>query len=56
MSDSSPGTGETFLDDGFDADDADLRANATFATGVGFLHLHPVPAQHPAASASWTSC
>jgi hypothetical protein len=28
-----------FLDDGFDADDADLRANATFAAGVGFLHL-----------------
>lgn len=28
-----------FLDYGFDADDADLRANATFAAGVGFLHL-----------------
>ena len=37
MSDSSPGPGETFLDDGFD--DANLRANATFATGIGFLHL-----------------
>lgn len=56
MSDSSPGTGEAFLDDGFDADDADLRANATFSTGVGFLHLHSVPAPHPAASASRTSC
>jgi AcrR family transcriptional regulator len=28
-----------FLDYGFDAEDADLRANATFAAGVGFLHL-----------------
>jgi AcrR family transcriptional regulator len=28
-----------FLDHGFDTDDADLRANATFAAGVGFLHL-----------------
>ncbi|MCF6389054.1 TetR/AcrR family transcriptional regulator [Mycobacterium sp. MBM] len=28
-----------FEDFGFDADDADLRANATFAAGIGFLHL-----------------
>ncbi len=28
-----------FLDHGFDAEDAELRANATFAAGVGFLHL-----------------
>jgi AcrR family transcriptional regulator len=28
-----------FVDYGFDADDADLRANATFAAGIGFLHL-----------------
>jgi AcrR family transcriptional regulator len=28
-----------FLDHGFDAENADLRANATFAAGVGFLHL-----------------
>ena len=28
-----------FLDFGFDAEDADLRANATFAAGIGFLHL-----------------
>ena len=28
-----------FLDYGFDAEDADLRANATFAAGIGFLHL-----------------
>jgi AcrR family transcriptional regulator len=30
---------QAFLDYGFDADDADLRANATFAAGVGLLHL-----------------
>jgi AcrR family transcriptional regulator len=30
---------QAFLDDGFDRDDADLRANATFAAGIGFLHL-----------------
>jgi AcrR family transcriptional regulator len=28
-----------FLDYGFDEEDADLRANATFAAGIGFLHL-----------------
>ncbi|MGU3499376.1 TetR/AcrR family transcriptional regulator [Mycobacterium sp. C31M] len=30
---------KAFDDAGFDADDADLRANATFAVGIGFLHL-----------------
>lgn len=30
---------QAFLDYGFDADDADLRAGATFAAGIGFLHL-----------------
>jgi AcrR family transcriptional regulator len=30
---------QAFLDHGFDDDDADLRANATFAAGIGFLHL-----------------
>ncbi|WP_206428459.1 TetR/AcrR family transcriptional regulator [Mycolicibacterium stellerae] len=30
---------QAFMDDGFDHDDADLRANATFAAGIGFLHL-----------------
>lgn len=30
---------QAFLDYGFDADEADLRANATFAAGIGFLHL-----------------
>jgi AcrR family transcriptional regulator len=28
-----------FTDHGFDGEDADLRANATFAAGIGFLHL-----------------
>ncbi|OMC04154.1 TetR family transcriptional regulator [Mycolicibacter heraklionensis] len=32
---------QAFLDDGFDADEADMRANATFAAGIGFLHLAP---------------
>lgn len=32
------------LDDGFDEEDADLRANAIFAAGVGFIHLSgPTP-------------
>src|SRR6476659_9684109 len=30
---------QAFLDYGFDPHDADLRANATFTTGIGFLHL-----------------
>ncbi|MEO6794024.1 MAG: TetR/AcrR family transcriptional regulator [Mycobacterium sp.] len=30
---------QAFLDDGFDPDEADMRANATFAAGIGFLHL-----------------
>lgn len=30
---------QAFVDDGFDEDEADLRANATFAAGIGFLHL-----------------
>ncbi|MGV0634158.1 helix-turn-helix domain-containing protein [Mycolicibacillus trivialis] len=30
---------QAFLDDGFAGDDADMRANATFAAGIGFLHL-----------------
>ncbi|MCV7188652.1 TetR/AcrR family transcriptional regulator [Mycolicibacterium thermoresistibile] len=30
---------QAFLDHGFDPADADLRANATFAAGIGFLHL-----------------
>jgi len=35
---------QAFVDDGFDADDARVRAHATFAAGIGFLHLsgpHP---------------
>lgn len=35
---------QAFLDYGFDVDEADLRANATFAAGIGFLHLSgPTP-------------
>jgi AcrR family transcriptional regulator len=30
---------QAFLDDGFDPDQAEMRANATFAAGIGFLHL-----------------
>lgn len=30
---------QAFLDYGFDAEEADLRAGATFAAGIGFLHL-----------------
>ncbi|MCT7661060.1 TetR/AcrR family transcriptional regulator [Mycobacterium deserti] len=30
---------QAFVDAGFDAEEAALRANATFAAGIGFLHL-----------------
>jgi len=30
---------QVFLDAGFEPDDADMRAGATFAAGIGFLHL-----------------
>ena len=41
---------QAFLDYGFDHDDADLRANATFAAGIGFLHLAgPEPSVRAAA-------
>jgi hypothetical protein len=30
---------QAFLDYGFDQEEADVRATATFAAGVGFLHL-----------------
>jgi len=30
---------QAFVDDGFDPEEADMRANATFAAGIGFLHL-----------------
>ena len=30
---------QAFLDYGFDPDEADLRASATFAAGIGLLHL-----------------
>lgn len=39
-----------FEDYGFDADEAELRANATFAMGIGFLHLSGrVPSPHETA-------
>ncbi|MBJ7340113.1 TetR/AcrR family transcriptional regulator [Mycolicibacterium sp.] len=35
---------QAFLDDGFVADEAEMRADATFAAGIGFLHLSgPTP-------------
>ena len=34
---------QAFLDAGFQPDDADMRANATFAAGIGFLHLADAP-------------
>ena len=37
------GVRQAFLDAGFAPADADLRANATFAAGIGFLHLFPTP-------------
>ena len=30
---------QAFVDAGFDVEDADVRADATFAAGIGFLHL-----------------
>jgi hypothetical protein len=41
---------KAFLDYGFDEEEADMRANATFAAGIGFLHLSgPTPATREAA-------
>jgi AcrR family transcriptional regulator len=41
---------QAYLDYGFDAEQAELRANATFAAGVGFLHLAgPQPSARAAA-------
>jgi AcrR family transcriptional regulator len=41
---------QAFLDDGFDESEADIRANATFAAGIGFLHLSgPEPSPQLAA-------
>jgi AcrR family transcriptional regulator len=42
---------QAFVDYGFEAADAELRANVTFAAGVGFLHLGgPQPSERVAAS------
>jgi hypothetical protein len=30
---------QVFVDEGFDTEESDMRANATFAAGIGFLHL-----------------
>jgi len=40
---------QAYLDYGFDAEQAELRAGATFAAGVGFLHL---AGPHPSARAA----
>lgn len=41
---------QAFLDYGFETDEAELRANATFAAGIGFLHLSgPTPGAREAA-------
>ncbi|MBB5165610.1 TetR/AcrR family transcriptional regulator [Mycobacterium sp. AZCC_0083] len=43
---------QAFLDYGFVAEEADLRARATFAAGIGFLHLSgAVPGDQDAADA-----
>jgi len=50
---------QAFLDYGFGAEEADLRANATFAAGIGFLHLAgPQPSERATAGrvASSRSC
>ncbi|KUH96742.1 TetR family transcriptional regulator [Mycolicibacterium acapulense] len=41
---------QAFVEDGFDPDEADLRANATFAAGIGFLHLSGAKASSKAAA------
>lgn len=44
--------GQAFLDYGFAPEEADLRARATFAAGIGFLHLSSaVPGDQDAAYA-----
>ncbi len=40
-----------FEDYGFDTEDAELRANATFAVGIGFLHLSGPDTEPPAGRA-----
>lgn len=41
---------QAFLDYGFSPDEAELRANATFAAGIGFLHVSgPKPSARAAA-------
>lgn len=40
---------QAFVDDGFDKEEADMRANATFAAGIGVLHLAGVRSSSRAA-------
>src|SRR6476659_1580768 len=50
---------QAFLDYGFGAEETDMRANATFAAGIGFLHLAgPQPSERATAGrvASSRSC
>ncbi|MGE2721042.1 TetR/AcrR family transcriptional regulator [Mycolicibacterium celeriflavum] len=41
---------QAFVEEGFDPEEADLRANATFAAGIGFLHLSGAKASARAAA------
>jgi hypothetical protein len=42
---------QAYLDYGFDAEQAELRAGATFAAGIGFLHIAgPQPSARAAAT------
>jgi len=43
---------QAFCDYGFDADEAELRANTTFAAGVGLLHLSGPNAKETIAAAA----
>lgn len=40
---------QAFVDDGFEKEEADMRANATFAAGIGVLHLAGVRSSSRAA-------
>jgi len=43
-----------YLDDGFDPEEADMRADATFAAGIGFLYLSgPRPNPQAAGRREW---
>lgn len=43
-----------YLDDGFDPEEADMRADVTFAAGIGFLYLSgPRPNPQAAGRREW---